>query len=245
MSNAHCARIVSGKFCRPSVSLFMMANGESVPDCVPAASAASSSPEPETSDSSANAFDFLPFGMIFLDARGEVVEMNRAAHRILDAADGLRLERRRLSAARRNESAALHALIARCVGESLSGTATMIVTRDRADSPLEVMVSAITDHNVALSRLAAAIVFLNEPSRVTTPDAAFLRETLKLSPCEIRILNQLLAGDTIDEAARELGVTPNTARTHLKSIFLKTGVRRQVDLIRRIASSLASLVRRD
>jgi DNA-binding CsgD family transcriptional regulator len=188
-------------------------------------------------------FDFLTFGMIFVDARAEVVEMNRVAARLIG--DGLKVERRRLSTESRRETQQLRSLVERCAGDPEHSTAAMTVTRRLAEGPLEILVSALTDRNVALTRSAAAVVFVNEPSRRSAPDAAFLRDTLGLSPCEIRLVAHLVAGQTIEEAARELHVTPNTARTHLKSIFLKTGVRRQSELIRRISNSLATLVRRE
>jgi DNA-binding CsgD family transcriptional regulator len=52
-----------------------------------------------------------------------------------------------------------------------------------------------------------------------------------LTPAEARMLQHLAAGVTLAEAAKTLGVSTNTAKTHLARIFLKTGVSRQADLI--------------
>jgi DNA-binding CsgD family transcriptional regulator len=44
-------------------------------------------------------------------------------------------------------------------------------------------------------------------------------------------LHKLLAGRSLAEAASELGITANTARSHLDRIFSKTAVTRQAELI--------------
>jgi DNA-binding CsgD family transcriptional regulator len=40
-----------------------------------------------------------------------------------------------------------------------------------------------------------------------------------------------MRGDTLAEAAEALGIAKETARSRLKSIFARTGVARQADLI--------------
>jgi DNA-binding CsgD family transcriptional regulator len=48
---------------------------------------------------------------------------------------------------------------------------------------------------------------------------------------EIRLLEQLAGNATLASAAKALGVSQETARTHLAHIFSKTGVSRQADLL--------------
>ncbi len=43
-----------------------------------------------------------------------------------------------------------------------------------------------------------------------------------------------MQGLSLKEAAEDLGITPNTARTHLKHIFEKTGVHSRRDLVSKI-----------
>jgi DNA-binding CsgD family transcriptional regulator len=56
------------------------------------------------------------------------------------------------------------------------------------------------------------------------------------------VLTRVLSGMTVVEAATDLGVAPTTVRTHLDSIFVKTGVSRQSELIR-LAVRLAPAAR--
>ena len=74
-----------------------------------------------------------------------------------------------------------------------------------------------------------ALVLLYDRVVSVTDDSMMRR--LGLTAAEARVASKLLEGLPISEAAKMLGVTALTARTHLKSIFAKTGVRRQSELI--------------
>jgi len=56
------------------------------------------------------------------------------------------------------------------------------------------------------------------------------------------MLASLLAGGlTVAEAALDLGISEQTARTYLRQVFEKTGVTRQTELVRKIQASIASI----
>lgn len=57
-----------------------------------------------------------------------------------------------------------------------------------------------------------------------------LRQVHDLSPQETRIALHLIDGGTVASAAETMGLAESTVRTHLKSIFAKTGIRRQAAL---------------
>ncbi len=52
-----------------------------------------------------------------------------------------------------------------------------------------------------------------------------------LTDAEGRVVNKLVDGQTLRQAAEDLGIGYETARTHLKRAMAKAGVRRQVELI--------------
>lgn len=56
-----------------------------------------------------------------------------------------------------------------------------------------------------------------------------------LTPAEVRVVQALLDGCTIERGAQLLGIRPATVKTHLQHVFDKTTARRQVDLIKLIA----------
>jgi DNA-binding CsgD family transcriptional regulator len=63
------------------------------------------------------------------------------------------------------------------------------------------------------------------------PQMAFLRNRFDLTPAEARVVLRLVAGDSLRSCAHALGITYGTVRTHLKSVFQKTQVRRQAELV--------------
>jgi pimeloyl-ACP methyl ester carboxylesterase/DNA-binding CsgD family transcriptional regulator len=52
-----------------------------------------------------------------------------------------------------------------------------------------------------------------------------------LTAMETDVTMKLAHGMTLKEAAQELGISVNTARNHLQSVFLKSGINRQSDLV--------------
>jgi DNA-binding CsgD family transcriptional regulator len=48
----------------------------------------------------------------------------------------------------------------------------------------------------------------------------------------------LLHGERLEDYAARAGISMNTARTHLKSIFAKTETTRQAELVRLLAQTL-------
>lgn len=75
-----------------------------------------------------------------------------------------------------------------------------------------------------------AIVVVNPgPSSPDAPPDS----TLRLTPSEARLLAALSSGERLAAYAARSGVKLTTVKTHLESLFDKTGERRQSDLVRR------------
>jgi DNA-binding CsgD family transcriptional regulator len=68
-----------------------------------------------------------------------------------------------------------------------------------------------------------------------------MRRLFDLTPAEGELALLLSSGQTLDEAAESLGIRKNTARAHLRSIFSKTGVSRQTELIHVLLNSIMNL----
>jgi DNA-binding CsgD family transcriptional regulator len=65
-----------------------------------------------------------------------------------------------------------------------------------------------------------------------------LRCHFGLTPAEARLALHLVAGETLRSAEAKLSITYETARTHLKNIFNKTGTCRQAELVIAIVTAL-------
>ncbi|MFN4354560.1 alpha/beta fold hydrolase [Parvibaculum sp.] len=89
-----------------------------------------------------------------------------------------------------------------------------------------------------------AIVFVAPDREAATDEAHMYRETFGLTPAEARLSARLKDGLSLRGAAEELGISINTARNQIKSVFEKLGVNRQSDLIRHLTelSQLAAYI---
>lgn len=75
---------------------------------------------------------------------------------------------------------------------------------------------------------------------VLAPDAPLtemLNGLFDLTPAEARLAKALASGATLATTAASFGVSPQTLKTQLKSVFEKTGVSRQADLVRLLAAT--------
>ena len=91
-------------------------------------------------------------------------------------------------------------------------------------------------------RRSAAVMFLRDAeSNVPQPSQELVRRLFGLTRKEAALALLLAEGFTLDEAADKMDVRRNTARTHLRSIFCKTGVTRQTMLVRLLLNSVVTL----
>jgi DNA-binding CsgD family transcriptional regulator len=87
----------------------------------------------------------------------------------------------------------------------------------------------------------AIAIFISDPRQPREQSAQLLSELFNLTPAEANLALQLANGLTLDEASTELGISRNTAKTQLSSVFSKTGVTRQTNLVQLILKSVAPI----
>ena len=188
------------------------------------------------------AFDMLPTGVIFLGPKGEVVLMNRSALASVSERNGLLATRDGLRAERPAESSLLEKTILQAAstssGKGHSAGGTVIISR-RSRPPLRLQISPIHNSVIHTSRSIAAVAFVNDPLRANRPTQEVLRLLYGLTPAECRVALLLGDGHAPRRIAAMVGVTDNTVRSQIKSIFSKTGVRRQGELIRLLLNNTA------
>lgn len=85
---------------------------------------------------------------------------------------------------------------------------------------------------VSESLAGAGLDVVVEKTQSADEAATRLARSFGLTPAELRLARHLADGGTLAAYAAEQNVSRNTARTHLSSIFQKTGVNRQADLVR-------------
>lgn len=81
----------------------------------------------------------------------------------------------------------------------------------------------------------SVLIFISDPEQQTKAAEERLQQLYALTPAEARLTVILIRGLSI--VAAELGISQNTARTHLKRIFQKTGTHRQSALVNLLLTS--------
>ena len=189
--------------------------------------------------------DRMLVGTVVFDKKGSVIRTNRVADAILAEKDGIRLTQSGLHADFPAEDRELQQLIklalaspgvARAVPKALS------VTRRSGHASLGVLVRPIPLGEWSEDRHhPAAVAFIRDPERKSHLSHELIRHLFGLTAAEATLALLLANGLTLDEAAEELKIRKNTIRAHLRSIFAKTGVRRQTTLVHLLLNSVASI----
>lgn len=184
-------------------------------------------------------------GRVILDTRGEAVEANETARAILARRDGIALERRLLDiedrTARRAYLADLGSILRNRLEGRVHSPARIACTRRGGFLPYLLTLVPLT--NVAdLLGGYRCLVLITDAATSHVDLSMLLQHRYRLTPAESRLAMALHEGQSLSLFAEHRGLSVQTPRTQLKSIFSKLGVRSQSGLIR-LLSSLAGDLR--
>jgi DNA-binding CsgD family transcriptional regulator len=93
----------------------------------------------------------------------------------------------------------------------------------------------------AASTDVVVAVFVVDPEGGVPPVAGVLEELYSLTRSEAEIVRCLAMGLSLEEAAQARGISMNTARSHLKHAFSKTGTSRQGELVRLVIAGVGAI----
>lgn len=197
------------------------------------------------------AMGHLMVGVIVLDEQGRVLESNAMAKAILAMADGLRISDNQLEATYGADNRKLQRLV-REVLESggkpsrLRPVDAISISRPSGKVSWGLVVQAIApDQWTEGKHRPSAAVFVRDTDSKASPPLRVAQELFQLTAAESMLAIQLANGLSLEEAAEALNIRRNTARAHLRSIFSKTGVRRQTELVRIFLNSVVLLGTKD
>lgn len=185
----------------------------------------------------AQVIDRLETGILLVDSDSMPLVTNRSAEALF-AGKGLSLDSRGIAATEEWSTWALRRLVA-------SGTPGFLeIDRGEERMPLRLFVtpyrSGVSARCDARSggRAPAAIVMVNDPEcQHHFATRRCLQALFGLTDSEAALATALLRGDTVQAFAERTGRSYNTAKTHLRSVFLKTGTCRQAELVRELVNA--------
>lgn len=165
---------------------------------------------------------------ILLDIRLSVVHVSPAAQRLLGwAAPVLTVQQRSLHTP--GDQPALNRALARAVRGSRTAASL-----PRADGPA----LTLRAERLSASGMEWVLVTLRDPA-LETPDTDLLQDLFDLTPTEALVAAGLAQGQTGAELALAMGVQINTVQSHIKRVLVKSGTRRQSQLVSLILRSAA------
>jgi len=177
----------------------------------------------------AMAIDALALSMLIVDGKGTILHLNAGATQLLNnKVSGLTGNTGRLSATDPLNKNRLAALICAATGYPAMGGAMFLngqQTRQVFITPLPAASPFAKDWQTPL----ALVLVIEAGNTVST--LQLMGKLYDLTPAELRVASALLAGNSPEEYAQQAGVTQNTVRSQLKSLFRKTGTSRQSELV--------------
>ena len=120
-------------------------------------------------------------------------------------------------------------------------TSRISIDRTSSDTKWDVRIRTVAPQNLVFDEGGPELVLLLQgPVRDCVPSQSRLIEVFGITPAEAKLVAHLVDGLTLTAAAEALGVSRNTARTQLSSIFTKTGVNRQMQLVKLVSDAFST-----
>jgi DNA-binding CsgD family transcriptional regulator len=188
----------------------------------------------------------MDIASVILNAKLEVLSANKQAKQILTSKDGVFLRRNALRCSQSSDQLKLeeacHELMGRARGDEQARHKTgLSIARASSESKWDVHIRIVEKKNVVFGEGGPELVLLlRGPVRGCAPSQSRLIEMFGVTPAEAKLIAHLVDGLTLTAAAEALGVSRNTARAQLSSIFTKTGVNRQNHLVKLVSDAFAT-----
>jgi len=190
--------------------------------------------------------DRLYVGVVILDLNGRVVKSSAPANAVIAARDGLLIQAGKLRATAAKEDRELQQAIKAATQSVVAGEApvsrALSLTKQSGSRNLGVIVQPIPyERRTGHATSATVAVYIRDSDVNTEVEGELVRQLFDLTPAEAAVARRLTAGLSLEDAASSLDISRNTARAHLRSIFSKSGISRQTELVRLVLNSAAVL----
>ena len=183
--------------------------------------------------------DDTRFGVIYLDRRGRIIEMNDRVRDLLRRGPGLFEQdgflRARLPADDTRLRELLGNALPRFGSQATGGSMTVFRWPSRSRQVVHAVPVGDRHNNFGIG-LVAAMVVVVEPGGAALLDEELVGSALGLTATESQVAVALAMGKSVSEIAESKGQKVSTARFHVKRIHTKLGLTRQTDLIRLVLS---------
>lgn len=184
-------------------------------------------------------FNATPFGLLYLDRRGRIIEANIRAQDLLRQGNGVRARGGYLHACRPNDNTKLQSMLAQALPQygCVATCGSLTLRRPAAQLPLTVHITPVTHRADFGANRVAVLVLLLAPKQRPHLDPTTVAKVLGLTPTESRIAAAIAQGQTVKDIANRTYRSQATVRGHLKQIHAKLSLSRQADLVRLVLTT--------
>lgn len=199
------------------------------------------------------AISHLAFGAIVLDGKRRILDSNEIATHLLDKYPDITVANSRISLSCSDANRELQEAIAAAIQAKKEPTLEDYVELVRMRTACGALVGFLIlptpsimlyqgDHtpNVVIYVCDLEQHISDQQERVQSAEQ-LVAKLFRLTKSEARLAVLLADGQTMSEAATDMGITEGSVRTYTKRIYEKTDIKRQSDLIRLIYRSVALL----
>jgi len=175
--------------------------------------------------------DQLAVAVLLVDKRGQLVRSNPAGERELACANVVSSVNRSVSFSDHEANRALGQAL------SLTSIAPQTIAATGRDGHRHLVAVLLID-----AKTGTFAVLINRQEEEMPQIGKHLARLYGLTPREVCVLMLLLQGAGPEEAAASMGVAVTTVRSHLNSLFAKTGTSRQAELVQKALASIPPVV---
>ncbi len=193
----------------------------------------------------------FPVGVLLVNAEGKLISSNKHALDAIAGSNAVFLKNNVLCTAKTKQNQRLKHLIFDAANTTLDDAnehISSINIKDKEEkSAISLLITPDPYANTYYDQRAEnyAAIFITSISVTQKIAAPMLQSLFNISPAEARLAALLASGADLSQAAKQAHISKNTAKVQLKSIFSKTGINRQAELIKLILTSPAVFSSKD
>jgi len=181
------------------------------------------------------ALDHLASGVIVVNDRFEIHYKNKSAGKIMDEQFPVRISDNHLSC--------INSRIKKDIQHCINNQTSSVYSISHREKPVHLLIFPLTSQlSEDMHGSRGSVLFVFNTTQDSDRIEDVVRTMYKLSPTEARIAARLVFNPYLAEISSSLGITYNTARTHLKRIYQKTGTNKLPSLIQKIVTGPAGLL---
>jgi DNA-binding CsgD family transcriptional regulator len=196
----------------------------------------------------ADTIDAIAAGVFLVDPEGRIIRANASGRAMLEARDVLRSIDGRLAATEPRVRATLFDTLASATMAddfALGARGVAIPLASAIGERYLAHVLPLTTgrrRHTGATGAAVAAVFVQKAALNQTTHIEAIAQHFKLTPAELRVVVAIVEVGGVPEVAPVLGISETTVKAHLRSVYEKTGAKRQADLAKLLAGYRSPLL---